>query len=323
MPMDTIPAPRDDDDEDVHWALSTATALWARGERAEALRWLRRAAETASDAEADERALELFKAAADATGIVASQPPPASSAADERATAVPETIVAPPPSVRPAPSRAAPPPPAPSRPPPSIRPSPAAASARPAPPSVRPPVAAPSPRPSARPAPGTTPPPSAAAERRPASAWPVPSQRATQPSELAPASRVPDAPRSTRAAVAPTPPRSKPSAAPPQPAARSAPRPGPYDDLDEETRVLEGRDATPATSTARTAPRAEPAGASSLEQSTVSALQVAVLSGGAGQVEIVPLASLDGSVRAPRAVLVPLGDDDARAIAAMFAPNRS
>ena len=43
-----IPTPRLDDDEDVHWALSTASALWGRGERTEALKWLRRAAEQAS-----------------------------------------------------------------------------------------------------------------------------------------------------------------------------------------------------------------------------------------------------------------------------------
>lgn len=70
----TFPSPRDDDDEDVHWALSTAAALWARGERNEALRWLRRAAETASDANADERALELFKAAAEVASALEARP---------------------------------------------------------------------------------------------------------------------------------------------------------------------------------------------------------------------------------------------------------
>src|SRR5580700_9599365 len=74
-----IPTPRPDDDEDVHWALSTAGALWTRGERTEALKWLRRAAEQASDVNADVRALELFKAAADVATKVAtaSAPPPA------------------------------------------------------------------------------------------------------------------------------------------------------------------------------------------------------------------------------------------------------
>lgn len=69
-----IPEPRAEDDEDVHWALSTASALWARGEPQEALKWLRRAAETASDANRDERSLELFKAAAEfANGLQAKQ----------------------------------------------------------------------------------------------------------------------------------------------------------------------------------------------------------------------------------------------------------
>lgn len=75
-----IPPPHDEDDEDVHWALSTAGALWGRGEREEALRWLRRAAEQASDANADLRALELFKAAAEvATKLSGTEASPVSS----------------------------------------------------------------------------------------------------------------------------------------------------------------------------------------------------------------------------------------------------
>ncbi len=62
-----FPAPRTDDDGDVHWALTTAAALWAKGDGVEALKWLRRAAESASDANQDARSLELFKAAADVT----------------------------------------------------------------------------------------------------------------------------------------------------------------------------------------------------------------------------------------------------------------
>ncbi len=93
-----IPPPRPDDDEDVHWALSTASALWARGDAAESIKWLRRAAETASDQNRDLRSLELFKAAADATSLVG------------RPSAAP--LPAPP-----APARSNPPPNAPSRPP--------------------------------------------------------------------------------------------------------------------------------------------------------------------------------------------------------------
>src|SRR5438045_1023454 len=80
--MDTqapIPPPRDDDPEDVNWSLSTAATLWGRGERAEAMKWLRRAAEQASDGDADERALELMKVAADVTTLLSTPPPPSTA----------------------------------------------------------------------------------------------------------------------------------------------------------------------------------------------------------------------------------------------------
>lgn len=64
-----IPPAKPDDPEDVSWALSTAEATWQRGEHADAIRWLRRAAEAASEAEADDRALELAKAAADLANV--------------------------------------------------------------------------------------------------------------------------------------------------------------------------------------------------------------------------------------------------------------
>jgi hypothetical protein len=59
-----IPPPIATDPEDVSWALSTAEAMWSRGDVAEAVKWLRRGAEAASEAEADDRALTLAKAAA-------------------------------------------------------------------------------------------------------------------------------------------------------------------------------------------------------------------------------------------------------------------
>ncbi|WP_437682804.1 hypothetical protein [Sorangium sp. So ce131] len=131
-----IPPPHDEDDEDVHWALSTATALWGRGEREEALRWLRRAAEQASDANADLRALELFKAAAEVAQTI--------SASDAAPTAVEAGAGAPPaPSSRPPKSPASAPP----------QPS----SARPATPAA---TSTPPPKPSAPPPkPGAPPPP--------------------------------------------------------------------------------------------------------------------------------------------------------------------
>ena len=59
-----IPSPRDDDDDDVAWALQTAQVQWKRGGRAEALTWLRRAAESAIEAEAWMRAQEINNSAA-------------------------------------------------------------------------------------------------------------------------------------------------------------------------------------------------------------------------------------------------------------------
>ncbi|WP_438020641.1 hypothetical protein WMF18_16880 [Sorangium sp. So ce315] len=157
-----IPPPHDEDDEDVHWALSTATALWARGEREEALRWLRRAAEQASDANADLRALELFKAAAEVAQKVAldagaapaadgapaagSVPPKASVSAPPQAPGAPAAgASAPPPRSGPAAQPSWPPGPAaqPSRPPgpaaqPSRPPGPAAQPSRPSGPAAQP-----------------------------------------------------------------------------------------------------------------------------------------------------------------------------------------
>jgi hypothetical protein len=79
MDAERIPLPQPDDEEDVHWALSTASALWGRGEQAEALKWLRRAAESAADCDADARSLELFKAAASVAASLNEQPSPESA----------------------------------------------------------------------------------------------------------------------------------------------------------------------------------------------------------------------------------------------------
>ena len=47
--MQEIPPTKDTDAEDVVWALQTADALWKRGERIDALVWLRRAAQAAGE----------------------------------------------------------------------------------------------------------------------------------------------------------------------------------------------------------------------------------------------------------------------------------
>ena len=54
-----LPEPRSDDSEDVVWGLSTASALWARGERRDAVVWIRRAADAAEAAGNPFRASEL------------------------------------------------------------------------------------------------------------------------------------------------------------------------------------------------------------------------------------------------------------------------
>ena len=58
-----FPRPRDDDSEDVIWALSTAHALWLKDHRADALVWLQRASTAAADAGEAFRAEELAHAA--------------------------------------------------------------------------------------------------------------------------------------------------------------------------------------------------------------------------------------------------------------------
>ncbi|HEY2370361.1 MAG TPA: hypothetical protein VGH87_28390 [Polyangiaceae bacterium] len=122
-----IPAVRDDDPEDVSWALSTAATQWARGDRVEALKWLRRAAEAASEADKDARALELAKAAADLS--TPSMPPPSRPPPSRPPPIV--TPKAPPAAVS---SRPIVPPPAPSSRPAAIAPRPAPSKPPPQPP---------------------------------------------------------------------------------------------------------------------------------------------------------------------------------------------
>jgi hypothetical protein len=66
-----IPRALTTDAEDVVWALQTAEALWKRFERADAIVWLRRAAQAAGDAEDDDRALTLANSAAELADWVA------------------------------------------------------------------------------------------------------------------------------------------------------------------------------------------------------------------------------------------------------------
>lgn len=60
-----FPTPREDDHEDVHWALTTAQSLHSQGDNVEALRWVRKAVAAAVACDRDGRAIELGRVAAE------------------------------------------------------------------------------------------------------------------------------------------------------------------------------------------------------------------------------------------------------------------
>ena len=247
-----IPPPRLDDDEDVHWALSTAGALWGRGEHVEALKWLRRAAEQASDVNADKRALELFKAAADVANQTASSPAPPPVAAAPAPPPAPPRRSPPPPqragSVYPGPPAAPRPPsvPAPpnaSSPPPAIPRAPAAPTRSVPPPApsaprmpqpTRPVITAPT-RPvaitAAKPAPQALTP----KRRRSFTGEPKPTER-TRSSDAGRARH--DAPKHHRRRTHTDDVHVQPRVTPPQPPQQ---QPSIWDDADEDTRVISGK----------------------------------------------------------------------------------
>ncbi len=81
------------DPEPVAVAIETARALFRSGERLDALRWLRRAAERAEEAGDDVRSVSLARSAADlSTELQSVLPPPVASA--------PPPVAAPPPTSR-------------------------------------------------------------------------------------------------------------------------------------------------------------------------------------------------------------------------------
>ncbi|HHH31829.1 MAG TPA: hypothetical protein ENK57_26245 [Polyangiaceae bacterium] len=88
----TFPETVDSDSDDVSWALETGRTMWAQGDHKEGLKWLKRAADTASEEEDDMRSLTLAKAAADlrnfveeSHGAVSATPPPVDEAGDDGA----------------------------------------------------------------------------------------------------------------------------------------------------------------------------------------------------------------------------------------------
>ena len=156
-----FPQPEPGDDDDVAWAIQTANTMYKRGDRAEAIRWLQRAAGSAEAVGDDDRLLALARAAAEFANEpakAASHPPPPlrarppppprrvqDTASDEVTSVfVEKGAAAPPPPERPQPVAPAPaqrtllgapaPPPAAPAPPPaaaSPAPTPVAATATP------------------------------------------------------------------------------------------------------------------------------------------------------------------------------------------------
>jgi hypothetical protein len=85
-----IPPPRDDDDDDVAWALQTAQVQWKRGAHADAIVWLRRAADSALSVGNLDRATDLSRSATQLTEQMLSRVPGGGSVPDsqERASDV-------------------------------------------------------------------------------------------------------------------------------------------------------------------------------------------------------------------------------------------
>ncbi|HZO13644.1 MAG TPA: hypothetical protein VFB62_10305 [Polyangiaceae bacterium] len=68
--MADFPNAQESDSDDVRWALETALTMWNQGDKQEALKWLRRAAESAEQSGDDMRSLMLAKARAELHSLV-------------------------------------------------------------------------------------------------------------------------------------------------------------------------------------------------------------------------------------------------------------
>src|SRR5688572_11099653 len=80
--MSDLPQAIAADPDGVQVALRAAHTLWSRGDTTESLKWLRKAAESASDEGADIRSLQLAKAAAELRAkLLGGSEPPARAAA--------------------------------------------------------------------------------------------------------------------------------------------------------------------------------------------------------------------------------------------------
>lgn len=203
-PSLALPVPTPEDGEDVVLALETAATLWKRGDTQDAIRWLRRAAESAEEAGNDTRALALARTAADlSSGTERKAPRPPSDrplpartgdidpsvAAALQVRTGPRSFPTPPPP----PSVSRPPPPSASRPPPPANASPEsravppAADRLPSAPQASGPAPTPKSAPAAAPAPAKaprSPATDALSELMRADGAPVKTNRATSPTAL-------------------------------------------------------------------------------------------------------------------------------------------
>ena len=83
-----LPEVEAQDPESVAVAIETARALFRTGEKQDALRWLRRAAERAEESGDDLRAVHLARSAADLSTELQSVPPPPTSRRNDEAVAL-------------------------------------------------------------------------------------------------------------------------------------------------------------------------------------------------------------------------------------------
>lgn len=104
-----IPSTQPGDSDDVELALETAQRLYRTGDHAEALKWLRRAANAAEEAGDDMRQLQLARAAADLTATISTNPQVVTSAPSVPPTAK-SALPSPTPSRLPQPPSKQPPP---------------------------------------------------------------------------------------------------------------------------------------------------------------------------------------------------------------------
>lgn len=192
-----IPSPQPGDSDDVELALETAQRMYKSGDLAEALKWLRRAANSAEEAGDDMRQLQLARLAADLTAVVNAGPQVVTSAPSIKPSFAPSAAPA---SATPAsatPASAAP----------------ASASRLPQPPAKQPPPA-PSARGSVAPSPSVPAKPSAASAASSGGPPPLP---ANKPKSVAPVAAAParsdsQTPQPARASESQVPPAPKPAA---------------------------------------------------------------------------------------------------------------